>query len=132
MHSVLRKMRALVVDDHPVVRGLLLHDLRKMGFAEVYGASNGKDALAQLEDCYFDFIFSDWKMEPISGIELLKEIRNDSRFKKIRFIMVTVNSEVRHVTEAMENGVDAYIIKPFTREVLGDKVRFILLQREKE
>ena len=111
----------LVVDDSltaiRIVRGLL----SKIGFRRVDGAANGLEALVKMSEKQYDLIIADWNMEPMSGYELLKQVRGDPHFAKTRVILMTAESKAEQVIAAKKAGA-CYIRKPFTAEMLKQKI----------
>jgi two-component system chemotaxis response regulator CheY len=96
-----------------------------LGFANITTAINGKEALQALGSDDFDLVVSDWKMEPINGLDLLKKIRGDEKLKDLPFIMLSAESDKRSIIETINNGVSEYIVKPFSKETLKGKIQNI-------
>jgi two-component system chemotaxis response regulator CheY len=122
---------ALVVDDARVIRILLSHRLRELGY-EVIEAANGKEALEKLSRApAVQVALIDWNMPVMSGIECLKAIRADARFDSLPVVMVTNETEMDHIVTALEMGATDYIMKPFTPEVISEKLLLLgLIQAE--
>ncbi|ANK80495.1 MAG: two-component system response regulator [Rhizobiales bacterium NRL2] len=112
----------LVVDDFLTMRRIVRNQLEEIGFRDIDDAEDGESALRKLRSKDFHLIISDWNMQPMTGLEFLKEVRSDRRLKKLPFIMVTAESKIENVQAAREAGVTNYIIKPFTAEVLRKKI----------
>jgi two-component system chemotaxis response regulator CheY len=112
----------LVVDDYVTMRHLLRRLLQQIGFTNIADAADGMTALAKLREQPFDLVISDWNMEPMSGLALLKAVRADDTLKKLPFIMVTAESKVENVVAAKEAGVSNYIVKPFNADTLKTKI----------
>ncbi len=112
----------LVVDDFLTMRRIVRNQLEEIGFRDIDDAEDGESALRKLRSKEFHLIISDWNMQPMTGLEFLKEVRADRRLKRLPFIMVTAESKVENVKAAREAGVTNYIIKPFTAEVLRKKI----------
>jgi two-component system, chemotaxis family, chemotaxis protein CheY len=113
---------ALVVDDARVIRILLSHRLKELGY-EVIEAANGKEALEKLSQApSVQIALIDWIMPVMSGIECLKAIRADARFASMPVVMVTNETEMDHIVSALEAGATDYIMKPFTPEVISEKL----------
>ena len=109
----------LVVDDYVTMLRILRNFLRQLNFTNIYEASDGAQALAELRSGpEFGLIVSDWNMEPMTGIELLREVRADERLKHLPFVMVTAESK--------KSGVSNYIVKPFNAETLKGKLTTVL------
>jgi two-component system chemotaxis response regulator CheY len=113
---------ALVVDDARVIRTLLSHRLQELGY-DVIAAANGKEALEKLSQApSVQFALIDWNMPVMSGIDCLKAIRSDGRFTALPVVMVTNETEMDHIVTALEAGATDYIMKPFTPEVIAEKL----------
>ena len=117
----------LVVDDYVTMLRILRNFLRQLNFINIYEASDGAQALAELRSGpEFGLIVSDWNMEPMTGIELLREVRADEKLKHIPFVMVTAESKTENVIVAKKAGVSNYIVKPFNAETLKGKLTTVL------
>ncbi len=117
----------LVVDDYVTMLRILRNFLRQLNFTNIYEASDGAQALAELRSGpEFGLIVSDWNMEPMTGIELLREVRADEKLKHIPFVMVTAESKTENVIVAKKAGVSNYIVKPFNAETLKGKLTTVL------
>ena len=119
------KLRILVVDDFPTMRRILKNLLKQLGFENIDEAENGQDALNKLKNNEYKLIISDWNMPVMKGIDLLKSVRQNPQFKDLAFLMVTAEAEKEKVIEAIKSGVDNYIVKPFTGEILKEKLEKI-------
>ena len=119
-------MNILVVDDYKTMLGILRNLLRQLNFSNIEEASDGAAALKKLRHCSIDLIISDWNMEPMTGIELLREVRGDGKLKHIPFIMITAESKAENVIAAKEAGVSNNIVKPFNAETLKSKMASVL------
>ncbi len=119
-------MRVLIVDDYQTMLKVLKSLLRQLKFSNVDDASNAVDALRKLRGGGYGLIISDWNMEPMSGFELLQEVRADAQLKDVPFILVTAESRTENVIAAKQAGVSNYIIKPFTAETLKTKLVSVL------
>ncbi len=115
-------MRILVVDDYPTMRRILRNLLTQIGFKEIEEAGDGTEALAKLKIGHHDLVISDWNMEPMSGLQLLREMRASTDTGKTPFIMVTAESKTENVIEAKKAGANNYIVKPFNAETLKAKI----------
>jgi len=124
--AVDKNMQILVVDDYQTMLRILRNLLKQLGFDNVDQAMDGQEALNKLRSSKFDFIISDWNMEPMTGIELLKEVRADDKLKHIPFIMITAESKTENVVAAKQAGVSNYIVKPFNAETLKGKMASVL------
>lgn len=124
--SVNMNMNILIVDDYKTMLRIIKNLLAQLGFNNVDEATSGAAALERLREKHYDLVISDWNMEPMSGFELLKEIRKDEKLKKMKFIMVTAESKTDNVIAAKQAGVDNYIVKPFNTETLKAKLVTVL------
>jgi two-component system, chemotaxis family, chemotaxis protein CheY len=115
-------MPILIVDDYKTMLRIIRNLLRQLGFTNIDEASDGSQALQKLRQASFDLIISDWNMEPMTGLQLLREVRADAKLKHIPFIMVTAESKSENVIAAKEAGVSNYIVKPFNAETLKGKM----------
>ena len=118
-------MPVLVVDDYSTMIRIIRNLLRQLGFENVDDASDGQLALAKLRDKKYGLIISDWNMEPMTGYELLKEVRADPVLAPVPFIMVTAESKTENVIAAKQAGVSNYIVKPFNAETLKSKIESV-------
>lgn len=118
--------KVLIVDDYKTMLRVLHSLLKQMNFSDIHEAEDGSAALEKLRRETFGLIISDWNMEPMSGMELLKQVRSDDALKDIPFIMITAESASENVIAAKEAGVSNYIIKPFTAETLKTKLVSVL------
>jgi len=115
-------MRALVIDDSRAMRSILRGILDSLDF-DVIEAADGRRAVEILaEDQEFDLALVDWNLPEMSGLEIVTEVRKDPRLAAIRLLMVTTETEIERVTQALQAGADEYIMKPFNRDMLLDKL----------
>ena len=112
----------LVVDDYNTMIRIIRNLLKQLGFEDVDDASDGSAALAKLREKKYGLVISDWNMEPMTGYELLKEVRADPGLNKTPFIMVTAESKTENVIAAKKAGVNNYIVKPFNAATLKGKI----------
>jgi len=119
-------MKVLIVDDYKTMLRILRNLLRQLNFNNVDEASDGAEALAKLREDKFGLVISDWNMEPMTGIQLLREVRADDTLKHLPFIMITAESKSENVIAAKEAGVSNYIVKPFNAETLKTKLISVL------
>ncbi|WP_093303480.1 chemotaxis response regulator CheY [Pseudoxanthomonas sp. CF385] len=115
-------MRILIVDDFSTMRRIIKNLLNDLGYTNTAEAEDGNSALTALAQGSFDFVVTDWNMPGMTGIELLKAIRADERFKTLPVLMVTAEAKREQIIEAAQNGVNGYIIKPFTAQTLEEKL----------
>lgn len=114
--------KVLIVDDYKTMLKIIGNLLRQLGFVHIEEATDGTMALEKLKNGEFDLIISDWNMEPMSGLDLLKVVRSDEKLKVLPFIMVTAESKVENVVIAKQAGVTNYIVKPFNAQTLKGKL----------
>jgi two-component system, chemotaxis family, chemotaxis protein CheY len=115
-------MPVLVVDDYKTMIRIIRNLLKQLGFANVDEASDGTSALNMMREKDYGLIISDWNMEPMTGYELLREVRADDRLSRTPFIMVTAESKTDNVIAAKKAGVNNYIVKPFNAATLKSKI----------
>jgi two-component system chemotaxis response regulator CheY len=115
-------MKFLVVDDSSTMRRIIKNSLKRIGFEDIVEAENGKDALEKMTDV--DIILTDWNMPEMDGLEYVKRVRAGN--PSIPILMVTTNAAKDDIVEALKNGVNNYIVKPFTPETLKEKVESVL------
>jgi len=118
-------MKILVVDDFATMRRIVKNILKQIGFTKIVEADDGSTALAVLKKDKIDLIVSDWNMPKVTGLELLKTVRSDESMKAIPFLMVTAEAQKDYVIQAVQAGVSNYVVKPFTAEVLKEKLEKI-------
>jgi two-component system chemotaxis response regulator CheY len=117
-----KAMSILIVDDYKTMLRIIRNLLKQLGFDNVDEASDGATALQRLREKEFGLVISDWNMEPMTGLQLLKEVRSDAKLAHIPFVMVTAESKTENVIAAKEAGVTNYIVKPFNAETLKQKL----------
>jgi two-component system chemotaxis response regulator CheY len=115
-------MKFLIVDDSSTMRRIIKNSLKRIGFEDILEASHGKEALEIFQDA--DIILTDWNMPEMDGLEFVKNVR--MKDKAIPILMVTTNAAKDDIVEALKNGVNNYIVKPFTPETLKEKVEAVL------
>ncbi len=112
----------LVVDDYKTMVRIISNLLKQIGFTDIDGASDGDEAFEKIQYKAYNLIISDWNMEPVTGIELLRRVRAEPMISKTPFIMVTAESKAQNVIEAKRAGVSSYIVKPFNAQTLRLKI----------
>jgi len=125
--SIDKTMNVLIVDDYKTMLRIIRNLLKQIDFNNVEEASDGAEALGKLRTGNFGLVISDWNMQPMTGLELLQEVRQDSRLKSLPFIMITAESKTENVVAAKQAGVSNYIVKPFNAETLKEKIEKVLL-----
>ncbi len=119
-------LKVLVVDDFPTMRRIVRNLLKQLGFEHIDEAEDGAQALIRLRGGNFGLVISDWNMPNMEGIELLRNVRKEPEpLKNIPFLMVTAEAEKEKVIEAIKAGVDNYVVKPFTADILKEKLEKI-------
>ncbi len=121
-----QNMRILIVDDYKTMLRIIRNLLKQLSFDNIEDAMDGSGALQKLREKEFWLIISDWNMEPMTGLELLKEVRADEKLKSLPFIMITAESKAENVIVAKKAGVSNYIVKPFNAETLKTKIVSVL------
>ena len=119
-------MKILVVDDYATMRRIVRNLLSQIGHLDVEEAGDGIVALQKLRETQFGLVISDWNMEPMTGLQLLKEVRADNKLNATLFIMVTAESKTENVVAAKQAGVNNYIVKPFNADTLKQKIASVL------
>ncbi|HLB80217.1 MAG TPA: response regulator [Dongiaceae bacterium] len=119
-------MPILIVDDYKTMLRIIRNLLKQLGFNNVDEATDGSTALHKLREKGYGLVISDWNMEPMTGIQLLREVRADTRLKEMPFIMITAESKSENVVAAKEAGVSNYIVKPFNAATLKQKLTSII------
>ena len=117
------EMNILIVDDYNTMLRIIKNLLKQLGFKNVDEATDGQMALEKVKNKNYGLIISDWNMEPMTGLELLQEVRgSNDNYKDTPFIMITAESKTENVVAAKQAGVNNYIVKPFNAETLKSKM----------
>lgn len=129
--------RILIVDDMLTMRQLMKGQMRQMGFKAIYEADNGENGWAVLNAQKeigepIQLVLSDWNMPGMEGIDLLKKCRADEGFKSLPFMLITAEGEQKQVLEAIKSGVSNYLMKPFTRAALQEKLALVWKKHSEE
>jgi len=119
-------MPVLVVDDYATMIRIIRNLLKQIGFADVDDANDGSTALAKMHEKRYGLVISDWNMEPMTGYDLLRQVRADPELGATPFIMVTAESKTENVIAARKAGVNNYIVKPFNAQTLKTKIESVL------
>jgi two-component system chemotaxis response regulator CheY len=118
-------MNALVIDDSRAMRRILCQILQTLGFV-VAEACNGRDALERLQaNGEFELALVDWNMPEMNGFEFIQAVRADRRYDGLRLMMVTTETEMTQVARALEAGANEYVMKPFTKDVIREKLELL-------
>ena len=118
-------MKVLVVDDFATMRRIVKGVLKQLGFNDIIEAEDGDIALKELQKEKVGLIVSDWNMPNMTGLDLLKAVKEDAKLKDIPFLMVTAEGQKENVVQAVQAGVSNYIVKPFTPETFNQKLQKI-------
>lgn len=121
-----KHIKVLVVDDFATMRKVIRNLLKQVGFENIVEAEDGVNALRVLKSQKIDLVVSDWNMPNMTGLDLLKAVRADEDLKQTPFLMVTAEALQDNVIAAVKAGVSNYIVKPFTADVLNEKISKIL------
>jgi len=125
MSEMDKSMRILVVDDFSTMRRIVRGILRQLGFENIVEAENGAEAFKAVQDGGIDFVVSDWNMPVMNGLDLLKNIRAEESIKNTPLLMVTAEALKENVVMAISAGANNYVVKPFTPDVLEEKMTAI-------
>ncbi|MDX9703044.1 MAG: chemotaxis response regulator CheY [Candidatus Auribacterota bacterium] len=117
-------MKVIVVDDSSTMRRIIKNTLARLGYTDIIEAEHGLDALTKLDGV--DMIFTDWNMPEMDGLTFVKSIRSSDSYKKIPIIMVTTEAAKEDIVEAIQSGVNNYVVKPFTPDILKSKIEAVL------
>ncbi len=119
------KMKVLVVDDFSTMRRIVKNILKQIGYSDIEEAEDGNSALVRLRQGGFGLVVSDWNMPNMTGLDLLKAIRADNSLNGMPVLMVTAEAKKENVLDAIKAGVNNYVVKPFTADVLKEKIEKI-------
>lgn len=128
--SINTTIKYLVVDDFATMRRVMRSQLRELGIENIDEAEDGQDALGKLQNGGFGFVVTDWNMPNMQGIDLLRAIRSDANLKHLPVLMVTAENKRENILAAAQAGVNGYIVKPFTADVLKEKLEAIFKRLE--
>ena len=117
-----KSIKILIVDDYKTMLRIIRNVLRQIGLLNVDEANDGAEAFSMLKQGDYGLVISDWNMQPITGLDLLQQVRADDRLAKLPFIMVTAESKVENIVAAKQAGVSNYVVKPFSAETLRSKI----------
>lgn len=121
------ELKFLIVDDSLTMRRIVINSLKNLGYNNFVEASDGKEALEKLSaDSTINFVITDWNMPVLSGLELVKAIRSDSKLASLPILMVTTRGVKEDILQALQARVNNYVVKPFTPQVLNDKIQQVL------
>ena len=118
-------MRVLIVDDYNTMVRIIRNLLRQLGFEHIDDANDGSEALEKMQQLKYGLVISDWNMEPMTGYDLLQQVRSDPALATTPIIMVTAESKTENVIAAKKAGVSNYIVKPFNAQTLKSKIEAV-------
>jgi two-component system chemotaxis response regulator CheY len=118
-------MKFLIVDDSSTMRRIVINTLTKAGFSEFAEAGNGTEGVDQLAKHAFDVVITDWNMPVMNGLDFVRAIRAKESTKLVPVLMVTTNAAQDDILEALKAGVNDYVVKPFTPDVIKAKVQAV-------
>jgi len=118
--------KAMIIDDSKAIRMILSKTLAEVGY-EVCQAANGEEALAVLEqeNGAISLALVDWNMPRMNGLDFVRRLRSDPRYSSVLLMMVTTETQVEQMMQALEAGANEYVMKPFTKEIIADKLRLL-------
>jgi two-component system chemotaxis response regulator CheY len=119
-------MKVLIVDDYSTMRRIIRNQLTQLGYHDVDEAADGDAALKKLHATRYDLVISDLIMEPVTGFDLLKQVRADAKLKALPFVMITAEAKAQNLAAARQAGVDGYLVKPFDVATLRRKIEAAL------
>ncbi|KAA3656876.1 MAG: response regulator [Calditrichaeota bacterium] len=119
-------LKFLAVDDSPTMRRIVANTLKRLGYEDVIEATNGKEALEKLATNSIDFIITDWNMPEMDGLEFVQNVKANGDTSELPILMITTRGVKDDIVDAMKAGVNSYIVKPFTPQVLKEKIDSIL------
>lgn len=123
-------MPVLIVDDYNTMVRIIRNLLKQLGFVHIDDANDGAEALAKMQQRSYGLVISDWNMEPMTGYDLLREVRADPNLATTPFIMITAESKTENVIAAKKAGVSNYIVKPFNAQTLKSKIDAVFSDAE--
>jgi two-component system chemotaxis response regulator CheY len=123
------KMAVLVVDDYSTMIRIIRNLLRQLGFVDIDDAPDGAAALKKMNSKHYGLVISDWNMEPMTGYDLLQQVRANPELETTPFIMVTAESKTANVIAAKKAGVNNYIVKPFNAQTLKSKIEAVFADK---
>jgi two-component system chemotaxis response regulator CheY len=118
-------MRIMVVDDSSTMRRIIINTLNKIGHTDIVEASNGREGMERLASVDVDMVITDWNMPEMSGLEFTRALRETDKTKTTPILMVTTNAAKDDIIEALRAGVTNYVVKPFTPDVIKEKIEAV-------
>jgi len=129
MSSTLPQLKILMVDDHPLTLTMLSKILKQLGFMHLKEAVDGEQALAVISTDDITFVFTDLNMPNLSGVELIRRLRQNESTKELPVIVVSGESDREMVMQALQAGADAFVVKPFSSKIIREKIVQVLTKR---
>ena len=120
-----KNMKILIVDDFSTMRRIIRNILKQLEFINVEEAEDGSAAFEKLKEADYDLLITDWNMPNMTGLDLLKEIRTNEKLKDLKVLLVSAEAEKENIVQAARAGANEYIVKPFTADVLEQKINKI-------
>jgi len=120
-----KNMKILIVDDFSTMRRIIRNILKQLEFTNVEEAEDGDVAFEKLKEADYDLLITDWNMPNMSGLDLLKEIRANEKLEDLKILLVSAEAEKENIIQAVQAGANEYVVKPFTADVLGQKINKI-------
>ena len=118
-------MRFLVIDDSMPMRRIVANVLARLGHTDVLMAANGREAMKRIESDQIDFVITDWFMPEMSGLEFLRKVRDNPSTRDVPIVIITANASSDDVAQAVRLRVNGYVLKPFTAELLKERIASI-------
>lgn len=131
MEKIDLSVKVLVVDDILSMRHILRRALIEIGFNDIHDAHNGEEGLKKLKAGGFGLLLLDWNMPVMTGIDLLRTIRSDPELKSLPVLMITAEAKVENIMEAIQVGASDYLVKPFSTQILQEKLEKIFQRSSK-
>ena len=120
-----KNMKILIVDDFSTMRRIIRNILKQLEFTNVEEAEDGSVAFEKLKEADYNFLITDWNMPNMTGLDLLKEVRANEKLKDLKVLLITAEAEKENIIKAAQAGANDYVVKPFTAEVLEQKINKI-------
>ena len=122
-------MRILVVDDSSTMRRIIINTLNKIGYSDYAEAANGREGVEKLAAVPIDMIITDWNMPEMSGVDFIRAVRANDQTKHLPVIMVTTNAAQEDIVQALDAGVNNYVVKPFTPDTIKERIQAAIAAR---
>jgi two-component system, chemotaxis family, chemotaxis protein CheY len=122
-------MKILVVDDSSTMRRIIINTLNKIGYSDYAEAANGREGVEKLAAVPIDMIITDWNMPEMSGVDFIRAVRANDQTKHLPVIMVTTNAAQEDIVQALDAGVNNYVVKPFTPDTIKERIQAAIAAR---